>query len=209
MRKSFFKEMLSVREGIKVSRNKDLANKYISLRDSVLDTFYTNKSHADVLASMSLEGYSCREIGERLGITEVNARNHVKELSDQLYAMYSEEIFSYFRSGMLPEIDSCIRIGDYMGRSRARNCSVAKLLFPVEVYSDLNSSCSKSFDVLDCQQELDFLRTYCLQVMRDRMDCLDKQKVAYLFSVLSGEQGSMEDRTYLYSYLLEWGGMGD
>lgn len=161
-------------------------------------TYTTCKIGKSVLESCS-HGYSDKDTALALGVTEERVRGVRKQLSDELYDVYGTDIFELlmdYRQNydiIRGRLDYASHLSDGL-----HNLVCSEVLRGMHSYGKKSR---RSYDLRDCEEEIDFLIKYSVQNIENNLEILDKDKIAYLLEVINGTKGDRDSRMKLIKNL--------
>ena len=124
-------------------------------------------------------GYDYNVLCNEFGISYVSAKNAVKWASKQLKAKIGKDTVKLIRSGFINEA----RVAFYVGSGKISR----ENLFLSEMVDILpESKFSAAYTLQDCLSELVYLRKISLNYIERHAKKVDKNKLAYLLSLIEG-----------------------
>lgn len=172
----------------------------------VLDGGFSKYSRAKELISTQsvatgADGRTAKVCAELMGISENNFIKKRTQISNELYSLFGDDFFvrlSYSplqRSlgALVHNTITGVEVFDYVNRDVVARVHWKSL----EEHTDKDV-----YDVRDCRNELEFLKTYSLPKMWSEFKELDAGKLNYLLSLLEGK-GPVRDREGLLHVLTQ------
>lgn len=174
--------------------------------DYVLDGGFSKYSRAgELISTQSIatgaDGRTAKVCSELMGISENNFIKKRTQISNELYSLFGDDFFvrlSYdplqrSLETLVHNTITGVEVFDYVNRDVVARVHWKSL----EEHTDKDV-----YDVRDCRNELEFLKTYSLPKMWGEFRELDAGKLNYLLSLLEGK-GPVRDREGLLHVLTQ------
>lgn len=204
MARSFFKNMLLAKDRIGEEKDYNAGLYYKNLEMFVTEGKYTSYRGATKMSRLLLNGYGDSYIANYFGITETTVRVHRRDMSCELYKLFGNNFFDLLKEftknkEILEDRMFVAHSSDYDRRSFV-------LSEVINFVATSGATCEElDVTVNDCPMELSFLMRYGIQAIKEEMKDLDLKKLDYLFKVLDGELGDINEKSTLLNLLRKVG----
>ena len=194
---SIFKALSREYNAVKDKQDENLQNKKEllgELIDYVNSMKWLSRTQAKKKISFFIKsGYDYDVFCDEFNISYESAKNSVKWASKQLKSKIGEDTLQLIRNGYIEEA----RLAFYTGSGQISRES----LFLSDMVDSLpESKYSAAYDLQDCLTELVFLRKISLSYIEKHAKKVDKNKLAYLLSLI---EGSSKKAVWLRPYIID------
>lgn len=199
-RTSFFTRMRLLKRDIQSRRDAVAGRLFLPVEKYVRGCTYTTYKGATRFVELVLGGYSDDQVAERLGVSNNTVRWREHELSCILYNIFGEDFFD-----MMKEPEEHMEKLEKLVYLTKVDCRREEYV-PIDVIASVNEAVSEEFKLdsmglEDCLEEISFLAKYSIPGMVEELAGLDEYKLEYLFRVLEGSAGTLDDRFVLLKEL--------
>ncbi len=197
---SIFKALSREYNAVKDSQDENLQDKKELLRelvDYVNSMKWLSRTPAKKKISFFIKsGYDYDAFCAEFNISYEAAKNSVKWASKQLKAKIGEHTLELIRDGYIKEASDAFYVGTgQISRENLFLSDIAKVL--------PESKFSAAYDLQDCLTELVYLRKISLDYIEKHARKVDKNKLAYLLSLIEGRsRKAMWLRPYIIDMLM-------
>lgn len=185
---SFFKKMNSATAELKKQGKWNRLELVEELGEFVRGCSWSNNKHRVGMVSMTLEGYDDAFIGASLGISESTVRYTRAQLSNRLWDLFGVDFFEHLVNDS-DDMVICRAKLDWV--KLVQNGDVLRDLFLPNIAIQLEKVYNNNkYEIKDCKEEIKFLLDYSNARIKERLNSLDTDKLAYIGSLLSGKNGA-------------------
>lgn len=206
--KGFYRNMILLKKEISQRRDKEGAEVWLHIKSVLEKGGFSSYKRAGELSSLILNGFKDSYIARNFGVEESTIRIHKRNLSKELYDLFGDDFFELFDNFKMnkDEINSRIYVAEHSG-------SVAFDLIIDEIQTLLNAKLEENRMVKDfkpeeetisfdsCNAEISFLVRHSKSKIKDELNALNMDKLAYLVGILNLKCGSSKERYELLSLL--------
>ena len=175
----------------KLQDKKELLGELVAYVNSM--TWLSRTSAKKKISFFIKSGYDYDAFCDEFNISYESAKNSVKWASKQVKSKIGEDTLQLIRNGYIEEA----RLAFYTGSGQISRES----LFLSDMVDSLpESKYSAAYDLQDCWTELVFLRKISLSYIEKHAKKVDKNKLAYLLSLI---EGSSKKAVWLRPYIID------
>lgn len=189
-RKNFLSKLLKLKSKIAREKDREAAKEYMRIEKFVSNCSYSRYRKAKDLVSYTLRGKSSSQCAVYLQTTDSTVREHLRELSNELFLIFGEDIFDLFDDFSLnaKEIRKRIYISDHFSNTSSDYLfNDILMLFP-------KSEKKVKYSVYDCQEELKFLTKHSKSIVQQELSNLNPSKLEFLLGVLDKRYGTVDEQ---------------
>lgn len=191
--KSIFRELEEAYKVAEVLPDKELRIKALEEVESYINSgvWYSGRDKEEFLRNYRLP---MEEYSKRTGRSEDNIRLIIKRASDKVRKRIGYNRINTILHGTQKEVLEIMSILKW----GTKNYIVDRLVIN-DIVNSISQYRSVSEDYLleDLEREIKFLNEYSLQRMKSKMQMLDKNKLTYIFRILTSNEGCDLELKYM------------
>ena len=174
--------MLKCKDEIYNKRNRQSADIYLKVQSFVESGCYSSCKKANEIAKLTLKGYNAHDLAQHFGRAYDTIRTEKRSISMSLWEIFPSDFFEKLVNYQENKkyIDDCIFILDTF-EIKADDVVFFDVVKDIGV-SDYNS---RSYEIEELQNELDFLSRYSRLFYESDKSTVDVGKLQYLIKVLN------------------------
>lgn len=199
-RVSFFTRMRQLKKDIYARRDVTAGKLFAPVEKYVRGCKYTSYKDAERFVSMVLGGYSDNQIAERMQINCNTVRWREHDLSNILYGLFGNDFFDLMKDveANRERLEKLIYL--------IKGSSLKEDYIPMDIVNFVSERADEgqpieSMPLQECYQEVDFLCRHSIPSILGELRDLDPFKLDYLFRIIEGNSGSLDDRYELMKLL--------
>lgn len=185
---SFFVELDNVERVLRERKDLKRLKFLAEVKEYAKGCSYINRKNAQKV--MYYWTRESKEVALLTGLKDGDVRTVKVHISRALYNLFGHDFLSMIRDGTDEEFIECQF--KFHGIIEDKD---SYSFFPREFVDLIRyDSISESFNVADCRDEYLFLRKFCTPSFKKELSALNKNKLAFLLSILDGKAGTPKDR---------------
>lgn len=199
-RVSFFTKMRKLKKDIFLRKDRSAGEIYAPIEKYVRSCKYTSYKDAERFVNLVLGGYSDDVVAEKMQISKGTVRWREHDLSGILYNIFGSNFFELMEdvSGNWETLKKLT----YLVKSDCfREDFIPMDIISLVSHDSNNDETITNISLDECYAEIDFLSRHSLPCIRKELQSLDSMKLDYLFRMVEGTVGDLDERYSLLKIL--------